>query len=152
MEPTHEQIELWYHYEEIAMHFNQLILQYRLQLMGGAGAIGAISSYLIGANVSDIGKRYWLRFLIASGLFVILCAAAALDVLYYNELLQGAVDALIEYERLHPGINMSTYIEKRFSAYPAGGRMPIYLTYGILLVPLFLFVIWSACMYFTKKT
>ena len=40
-------IALWFHYEKIAMHFNQLIIQYRLQLMGGAGAIGAVAAFLI---------------------------------------------------------------------------------------------------------
>jgi hypothetical protein len=30
-------IDLWFHYEQVAMHFNELIMQYRLQLMGARG-------------------------------------------------------------------------------------------------------------------
>ncbi len=145
MELTADQIQLWFHYEEIAMHFNQLILQYRLQLMGGAGAIGALSTYLIGSNVTDVAQRNWLRLLVSAGLLVLIVAAATLDLLYYNELLRGAVDALIEYERLHPEINMSTLIEKRVTSL---GITAIYVVYGIVIIPLSIFVVWSACVHF----
>ena len=30
-----EVIKLWYHYEEVAMHFNGLIMQFRIQVMAG---------------------------------------------------------------------------------------------------------------------
>ncbi len=95
MELTNEQIvDLWFHYEEIAMHFNELIIQYRLQLMGGAGAIGAISSYLIGSKVEDPQQHRWLRFLVSFMLLVLITAAAALDLFYYNRLLLASVEVI----------------------------------------------------------
>jgi hypothetical protein len=84
-------VDLWYHYEEVAMHFNQLIIEYRLRLMGGVGAVGAVSSYLIGGTVKDPMRRNWLRALVSSGLLVLFVAAACLDLFYYNALLEGAV-------------------------------------------------------------
>ena len=63
-----------------------------------------------------------------------------LDVLYYDNLLQGAVDALIQFEKEHPEIYMSTTIEKRFDN---RGLWIIKLVYSVILVPLALFTIWS---------
>ena len=89
-------ITLWFHYETVAMHFNELIIQYRLQLMAGIGAIGAIAGYLVGSKVAEESDRHKLRAFISAGLLIILVAAAYLDLFYYNELLRGAVDALLE--------------------------------------------------------
>lgn len=89
-------VELWFHYEEVAMHFNDLLMQYRLQLLGGAGAVGTVASYLIGGRVEDQLRRNWLRFLVSAGMLVLLAAAASLDVWYYDRLLRGAVKALLE--------------------------------------------------------
>ena len=141
---TQTEIELWFHYEEIAMHFNELIMQYRLHLMGGAGAIGALLSYLIGGKVEDESRRHLLRFVVSLILLLFVSAAAALDLLYYNQLLQGAVDALLEFEREHPPINMSTLIEKRVSG---RGILTILLFYSVIWFPLLGFTIWSWCQH-----
>lgn len=140
MQLTDAEVAIWFHYEEIAMHFNQLIMQYRLQLMGGFGAIGAISSYLVGGKVTDEGRRIWLRCLIATGLLVLVIAAAILDVFYYNLLLQGAVDALIEFESQHPPLNMSTLIERKVAH---RGLYTIYFVYSAVIGTLAAFTIWS---------
>jgi hypothetical protein len=145
--PTQDQIQLWYHYEEIAMHFNTLIMQYRLQVMGGFGAIGAVSSYLIGGKVEDEGRRAWLRLTISAGLWCLLAAAAALDVFYYKRLLRGAVDELLEFERVHAGIRMST----RIDAVVGPGRDTIHWVYGSLLSVLGLWVIGSLVEWFRVR-
>jgi hypothetical protein len=141
MELTNEQIiDLWWHYEEVAMHFNELLIQYRLQLMGGAGAIGALSAYLIGDKVTDIATRNWLRFLASLTLFVLISAASLLDLFYYNRLLLAAVDVLVEFEKAHPPLTMSTRIanEVAFKGLPV-----VVGTYLVVLVPLGLFTLWS---------
>src|SRR5947208_1362257 len=102
--PTSDTVALWYHYEEIAMHFNTLIMQFRLQVIGGAGALGTVAGYLIGEKVTDHKQQDWLRALISSGFTVLIFAAAILDLGYYNRLLLGAVKALTEFEKLHPEI------------------------------------------------
>ena len=129
-------IELWFHYEEIAMHFNELIIQYRLQLMGGIGSIGALSGYFIGSKVDSAEMRHKLRAFIATGILLLLLAAWNLDINYYNNLLRGAVDALIQFEREHPDINMSTSIKARFTN---SATNTICITYLIIAIPLMIF-------------
>ena len=141
MEPINpDVVQLWFHYEEIAMHFNELIIQYRLHLMGGIGLIGALSGYLIGNNVESPYMRHKLRALISSGLLVLFIAAAYLDLGYYNELLRGAVDALEKFESEHKEVYLSTYIVNRFSGH---ATVRIYITYAIVLIPFLLFTLWS---------
>lgn len=145
--PDQEVVQLWYHYEEVAMHFNELIIQYRLQLMGGTGAIGALSSYLIASK--DLGENFEkLRALTASVILVLFSAAAYLDVFYYNELLLGAVDALLKFESEHNGIYMSTAINQRF---PNGEASAIKFTYIGVIATMSIFTIWTCFAAFRKK-
>lgn len=139
MELTPEQVvALWFHYEEVAMHFNELILQYRLHLMSGAGVVGTLASYLIGTKVPDVERRHRARFLVSLILLVLLSAAALLDLGYYNRLLLGAVEALTEFEAAHAPINLSTKIEERVPS-----LYTIYAVYALILVPLAIFT-WIA--------
>ena len=135
-----EIIDLWFHYEEVAMHFNELLIQYRLQLMGGAGAIGALSAYLIGDKVTEPSTRTWLRFLASLTLLVLITAAAFLDLFYYNQLLLASVDVLIEFEAAHPPLKMSTYIADQVAA----RGLPVVIgSYCIVLGLLAAFTWWS---------
>ena len=147
MELTPAQVELWFHYEEIAMHFNGLIIQYRLQLMGGVGAIGAVASYLIASRTEE-AMRPGLRLVVSATLLVLVCAAAYLDIFYYNQLLVGAVDALLEFEKNNPSINMSTRIHEAVEDWP---WPVIHIWYGAIIVPLAVFVLWSFSDYFKSQ-
>jgi hypothetical protein len=137
--PDPNTIALWFHYEEIAMHFNGLIMQFRLQLIGGAGALGTAATYLIGGKIKSARQRRWLRTVVASGLLVLIVTAAMLDLVYYKQLLQGAVDALLAFERQHPEIQLSTQIEFRVGA----GKDVVYYAYGLMVAALLSFAIWS---------
>lgn len=141
MEPTSfDVVTLWYRYEEIAMHFNNLLMQFRLQLIGGVGAIGTIATYLIGGKVDDVVQRAWLRTVLAGGLLVLILAAAIIDVWYYSRLLEGTVATLIDLEAKHPEIQLSTKIEETVGH----GKHAIRYSYGLMLLTLFLFALWSA--------
>jgi len=144
--PTPGEVDLWFHYEEIAMHFNNLIMQYRLQLIGGAGVLGTVASYLIGGKVENVTQRHWLRFIVSSGLLVLITAAASIDVFYYDRLLRGAVDALLQFEKEHPSIQMSTQIE----VVVGHGKCAIWFAYGLMLLVLGVFTIWSGIQH--KRT
>jgi len=142
-------IALWFHYEEIAMHFNELILQYRMTLIGGLGAVGAFSSYLIGSKLEQDSEHRnemrFVRFLVSLLLLVMLIAAAALDLLYYNELLKISVDVILDFEKQHPWIIMSTMISHNF-----GENFSTWLVgtiYLIFILPLTGFTIWTFCAY-----
>ncbi|MBG05360.1 MAG: hypothetical protein CMM59_14940 [Rhodospirillaceae bacterium] len=141
LEPN-EVISLWFHYEEITMHFNQLIIQYRLQLMGGAGAIGAIGTYLV-RSTEDL-KHYHLRSLFSAWLFVLILGAAVLDICYYSQLLEGAVKAIIEFERMHPTIKLSTTIAAEV---PGSGLATVIFWYSVILGSLAIFSLWSYYRY-----
>ncbi len=145
-------MELWFHYEEIAMHFNELIIQYRLQLMGGIGAIGAVSGYLIGSKVDDEGMRHKLRAFVATGLFILFIAAAVLDIFYYNELLRGAVAAIIELESNYPELNLSTTIKNQFDENFISASWRIYIAYLLVMIPLAVFMVWSWANFKISKT
>jgi hypothetical protein len=143
-----ETIQLWYHYEQIAMHFNELIIQYRLQLMGGAGAIGALSTYFIGSHVRPARRRHMIRSWISTIILILFSSAAILDIFYYDKLLQGAIDVLLQFELKHPEINMSTHIESTFSD---RGLWVIYTVYGSIIGLLTIFTIWSWAIFLCER-
>lgn len=121
------------------MHFNSLIIQFRLQLIGGAGALGTVAAYLIGSKVEDPQERRQLRTLAPLALLILIVPAAVLDLFYYNRLLRGAVVAILELERNHPEINMSTRIDES-----AGfGKHVAWFAYGWMTAALLGFSLWS---------
>ena len=125
-------IELWFHQEQVAMHFNELIIQYRLQLLGGAGALGAVATFFVQSN-GDERTRYKLRYMLSILMFIVIFAAAILDLYYYNQLLKGAVASLIEFESKYSYLNLSTHIRSEFTGIE---RYAVYLWYGSVLLPL----------------
>lgn len=132
-------LQLWWHYEETAMHFNQLIMQYRLQLMGATGAIGAVAAFVI-SHKSSQSHFYELRAFTSTIVTILFIAAACLDIFYYNELLLGAVDALLELEANNPQINLSTSINQRFDGSEANVISWIYVLISSLMG---IFSVWS---------
>ena len=142
MEPpiADEVLKLWYHYEQIAMHFNELLMRFRLQLMGGFAALGTIASYIVGEKVQSSRTQYGIATIVGGGFCLGILAAAILDLGYYSQLLQGAVDALVALESQHPAIGMSTAIEKRVGS----GMGFAFVFYFLLLAPLVAFSAWSA--------
>lgn len=139
-------IQLWFHYEEVAMHFNELIIQYRLALMGGIGAIGTAASYIINMKTKEEIIKRKLIANISLVLLLLFVAAASLDIFYYNELLLGAVDAVLQFENEHKEIYLSTKITKRFTN---SETMTIYVIYGIIL---FLFIAFTIISWFRLAT
>ncbi len=121
------------------MHFNSLIIQFRLQLIGGAGALGTVAAYLIGSKVEDARERRLLRTFAPLALLILIVPAAVLDLFYYNRLLRGAVVAILELERNHPEINMSTRIDESAGL----GRYVAWFAYGWMAAALLGFSLWS---------
>src|SRR5690606_24162829 len=109
-----------------------------LQMLGGAGSLATLALYLIGEKVSE-EHRPRLRALASTGLLVLVIAAAAFDLGYYNQLLRGAVAALIRFEEEHQSIYLSTEIEKAAHFWP----WFIYGAYGLVGLVLLAHCIWS---------
>jgi hypothetical protein len=85
--------DLWAKYEDIAMHFNDLLIRLRTQALAGVGAL----STLVGIFTKT--ESIHISWQIASDVFVLLImfwvAIWAIDRCYYNRLLVGAVNASI---------------------------------------------------------
>jgi hypothetical protein len=90
--------EAWKQYQAVAMHFNDLLMRLRSQSLAAVAAFSAIAGVVLRGDVDAN-----LRWSALSGVFLLLSlfwlAIWILDFRYYNRLLIGAVDALIEIER-----------------------------------------------------
>jgi hypothetical protein len=137
--PNKDFVDLWYRYEEIAMHFNSLLIQFRLQLLGGIGAIGTVGGYLVGSKTQDRKEQAQLRLLVSAALLLLVVAAATIDLFYYNRLLRGAVDVIIDLEKKTNSLYMSRHIEDRV----AGGEWAIWWCYVLIVTVLSGFTWWS---------
>jgi hypothetical protein len=138
--PHSDAVALWWHYEELAMHFNGLIMQFRVQVLGGAGAIGTLAGYLINSDkISDEKLRDRLRMIVAAGLWVLIFVAAMLDLFYYRLLLEGAVKAIVDLEAQYPDIQISTVIEQTVG----WRKYMIFPAYLVLLFALGSFAVWA---------
>ncbi len=114
--------KLWKHYEDIAMHFNELIIRLRTQSIGGLAALAAVLGFVLKNNEGSDGAFCYGLASVAIG-FLILCwiAVWVLDLLYYNRLLEGSVNAILELEKRtkmafgEKRITLSSDIERAFS-------------------------------------
>lgn len=110
--------KVWKQYEEIAMHFNDLLIRLRIQALAGVAALSTAVSIFVKADPNG-GTPNWQM---ATGVFFGLCmfwiAIWILDFRYYHRLLIGAVAALLSVEKLSEtqtrihSIQMSTIIER----------------------------------------
>lgn len=121
--------ELWSKYEEITMHFNELIIKLRVQALGGVTITGTIATALFkGDNNTDI-----LKFLLPMYLLGWL-AIYFLDIHYYDHLLTGAVNELLALEKKSNDIKLSTNIEEEVRQGYFNGRQWFYGTVSIALL------------------
>ena len=113
--------KLWKSYEEVAMHFNDLIIRLRIQSIGGLAALATVLGIVLKtSNGTDETFNYGLAILAL--IFLMLCWIAiwVLDLRYYNRLLEGSVNAILELEKNKESffkkreIDLSTNIERAF--------------------------------------
>ena len=102
-------MDAWKTSEDVAMHFNGLLLGFRLKAIGGI-AVGAVVT--TGIKLSDLGDRALIASLFA-GLAVIWILVWIADFCYYYRLLAGAVDELLRLERRLGNVHLSHLIERR---------------------------------------
>ena len=90
--------EVWKEYEQIAMHFNDLLMKLRMQALAG---VTAVSTFVGLFAETESNAEGWG---IAAFAFLILAAFWTaiwlIDSLYYNRLLLGAAKTLFEIEEL----------------------------------------------------
>jgi hypothetical protein len=89
--------EVWAKYEDIAMHFNDLIIRVRFQALAGVAALAVGSGFIL-ERISDEPTRWMLMTVLFVVLALLWIALAVLDFFYYNRLLLGTVDAILKLE------------------------------------------------------
>jgi hypothetical protein len=114
--------KLWEKYEEIAMHFNDLLMRLRSQSLAGIAALSAFIGIFTKGGMADIHLDWVIATALLLAMTFFWVAIACLDLLYYNVLLLGAVEAIKSLEdqtkpdaAFTTGINMSTVIEAEFT-------------------------------------
>lgn len=141
-----ELVKYWSKCEDVAMHFNDLLMNFRLKALGGlALAAGLATGFL---KKSTLTQDDWRMFGGALALTTVVWASVAmLDLHYYMLLLQGAVDELRRVEGLFKKIQLSTKIEEvvqnagwkrlvRYDRRPARLVAGMYAMPGIMLAAL----------------
>jgi hypothetical protein len=93
--------ETWKYYEQVAMHFNDLLMRLRSQSLAAVAAVSAVAGgVLVKGDASGAGPRYGALAGVFGVLLVFWCAIWILDFTYYNRLLLGAVRALAAIEEI----------------------------------------------------
>ncbi|HEX3483589.1 MAG TPA: hypothetical protein VHT51_00925 [Micropepsaceae bacterium] len=110
---------LWAKYEDIAMHFNDLLMRLRTQALAGIAAFSTLVGILTKENNGDFSTAWLVASFIFLALALFWIAIWCLDLLYYNRMLMGAVAALLDLEKKSKsanvdGIAMSTHIAQGF--------------------------------------
>lgn len=115
-EPSFDRLKVWKEYEQVAMHFNDLLMRLRTQSLAAIGAVATLAGIVL-TSEGSVGLRWATLAGVFSLLIFFWVAVWILDFVYYNRLLGGAVDALLEIEsespdqKRVPQLTLSTRIE-----------------------------------------
>src|SRR2546426_4948083 len=137
-----EWLHAWKTTEEVAMHFNDLIMNFRLKAIGGiTAAAGVFGTILLSkGDVATTAQNFRLFAAAAFLLVPVWFAVAWIDLAYYQKLLRGAVDEALRLEESTKGrIELSTRIEaavnsSRLERDHRMSRRAFYVLPGIALV------------------
>jgi hypothetical protein len=121
--------ELWEKYEEITMHFNDLIIRLRAQALAGVAALSTLVGIFAKTDLGAFSYTWEIAGFVFVALALVWVAIWVLDFAYYNQLLIGSVAALLELEKASATsqtisqIRLSTLVEKA-----VGSRIKFELT------------------------
>ncbi len=156
MDQQEQQIVVWRHYEDVAMHFNGLLMHLRSQALGAVSVIITGAGLFVGhtqAATQTGGSGSLVSWPIAAAISALLLVAWVtlwvMDVCYYSKLLRGAINALVGIEKESDGrLRLSTEIENMFGASVARQSLnwPIKFFYVPISIALSLFTIVSICL------
>jgi hypothetical protein len=91
--------ELWEKYEDITMHFNDLIICLRTQALAGVAALSTLVGIFAKADLGAFSYTWEIAGFVFAVLALFWIAIWVLDFAYYNQLLIGSVAALLELEK-----------------------------------------------------
>lgn len=81
--------KLWAKYEDIAMHFNDLLMRLRSQSLAGIAALATIVGVLAKGEIASLSVSWFVAAMIFVAMALFWIAIWCLDFLYYNRLLRG---------------------------------------------------------------
>src|SRR5688500_15957385 len=119
-------VELWGKYEDVAMHFNELIMRWRLQAIGGLAGLVTLAGFVVG-DAESLLVRYRAMLLLSIVLTFGWIGVGIIDLFYYRRLSQGSVDAILNLESKIKQIDLSTAIENRARR---GSKVAPWIFYG----------------------
>lgn len=91
-------LDAWEKHEQIAMHFNDLIIKVRIQALGAIAALITIGGVLLKTLPAEPHQPWGLIATVLTILLVFWIAIWLLDFCYYNRLLAGAVASIVALE------------------------------------------------------
>jgi hypothetical protein len=110
--------DVWAKYEDIAMHFNDLLIRLRTQALAAVAALSTLVGIFTKTDPNSVHVSWEIATAVFLGLSIFWIAIWIIDFCYYNRLLIGAVAALkdieAESQKQTPSltINISTKIEQ----------------------------------------
>jgi hypothetical protein len=108
-------VQLWIKYEQIAMHFNDLLIKLRTQALGGVATIVTAAGFLASRQTAatSAAEEWEAVAMVSVLLWFGWITVWLIDVCYYSRLLRGAVVALLDLEKKTKGaIDFSHTVEK----------------------------------------
>lgn len=111
-------LDYWEKCQDVAMHFNQLLIRFRTQAIAAFAAAGGLFGFA--AHENGPGVRIDVVSLGAVWLATAWAAIALIDFLYYHRLLRGAVEELLRIEEASGVVRLSTRIEEVCTRWHAG--------------------------------
>jgi hypothetical protein len=146
------QFELWVKYEDITMHFNDLLIRLRTQALGGVATIVTAAGFLASGQAAKTAQQAWEAVALVSGLLLVgWITVWVIDVCYYNRLLRGAVLALLKLEtKTKHEIDFSHTVEQavrktRLEQLEGGWAGHVHLFYTPVGCVLLMVFLWSFC-------
>ena len=137
---------LWCKYEEIAMHFNGLLIKLRVEALGAVTIIGTLTTTFFKEADTSLGKYMPPVFLLITAGWI---ALFFLDICYYNLLLEGAVEAIEELEsKSNQKINLSTKIIDKVGKAKIANYSGRWWFYGIVFFALITCDFYYICLSF----
>src|ERR1700676_1563476 len=91
--------KLWEKYEDITMHFNELIIKLRSQALAGVAALSTLVGIFAKTDLGHFSYTWEIAGFVFVALAIFWIAIWIMDFSYYNRLLVGAVAALLELEK-----------------------------------------------------
>jgi len=134
------------------MHFNDLIMRLRTQAVGGLAGVVAISGFAVNFTQKPGSDAPWIIFFGTLVFFLIAWGALwILDRWYYDQLLIGAVDAILELENKTLQSQHEINLSSKIRAKVPNHQKTVNAFYGLVALPLFLGVLYTGYEAFSSK-